>query len=389
MPNVNSFTETVNQLIDQINISLEALVKLNDSLTTQEDTVSITIEQTDPITGDASTVTYSIPSYSNVLEKVNSINETVDVFVKGEGKVLLNDGTYREITTIPVAISPPQITNVSAPTKFNTKSNWFFESMMFPQLTVSFDLKDKIDDRSDRVVVKRVIFDNYDDEETEWFLDNIVETERTYYETITYLNEQNKRYWEDEELKELPLYTEPYTGYFVITDKETIDGKEWYYLDTMNYAETSDEPLVKNYQLTINDELRYGNSIWKISDIVINEKRVYVVPKVGMDHPTINNRFELYNAPFSTKILQIPVGYNECNVLFLKGINDDFNIIGDNWSTGISFYSNDLILDGGSITLEDYHNLYVSNFGRQLEGQAKEKFIPAYYGEIPDAPVIE
>jgi len=388
MPNVNSFTETVNQLIDQVNIAMESMVKLNESITTQDDTVVIAVEQVNPVTGDPSTVTYSLPSYNNILHKVNALAQTMDTFVKGEGVVLLDDGTYRQVSTIPVAVSPTKITNVNAPSKFKTRENWFFESMMFPQLVVTFDLKNKIDDRSDRVVVKRVIFDNSSDEETQWFLDNIVGTERSYYDTIVFLNEQRKRYWEDDEVLDLPLAAEPYYGYFVITDKRTINGKEWFYLDTMNYGETSDEPVVKNYQLSIGDYLRYGNSIWKIDDIQINESRVHVIPNVGMDHPTINNTFEIYTSPFSTKMLDIPVGYDECDVIFLKGVNDDFNIIADDWGFGITFYTNSLVQDGGSLTLEEYYNQFVSDFGKQLEGQAKEKFIPAYYGLIPDAPVI-
>lgn len=388
MPNVNSFTETVNDLVEQVNIALTNVIALNNSVTTQYDTVSLTVEQINPLTGDASTVSYSMPAYNTTLNKVNALAQTMDTFVKGEGVVLLNDGTYRKVSTIPVAISPAEISNVSAPTKFTTRSNWFFESMMFPQLIIAFDLKNKIDDRSDRVTVKRIIFDNFSDEQTQWFTDNILGVNRTYYDTITYLTEQGKKYWEDQEVQELPLSTEPYTGYFVIIDKRTIDGKEWYYLDSMNYGETSDTPTVKNYQLSTGDQLRYQNSIWKIDDIQINESRIHVIPTVGMDHPTINNLFEIYSTPFSTKMLNIPIGFDECNIIFLKGVNDDFNIIGDNWGVGISFYSNNLILNGGSSTLEEYYNNFVSDFGRQLEGQAKEKFIPAFYGLTPDAPVF-
>lgn len=388
MANINSFTETVNELVQQVNIALSNVVALNKSVTTQEDTVIMQAEQTDPITGDPSIVTYSIPSYNTVINKVNAVSQTVDTFVKGEGVVLLNDGTYRKVSTNPVAISPTKISNVSAPTKFTTRSNWFFESMMFPQLIVTFDLKNKIDDRSDRVVVKRIIFDNFNDEETQWFLDNIIGTAKTYYETITFLSEQGKRFWEDEEIQYLPLAAEPYTGYFVITDKRTVNRKEWYFLDTMNYGVTSDSPVIKNHQLSIGDQLRYGNSIWKIDDIQINEKRIHIIPMVGMDHPSINNTFEIYTAPFSSKMLNIPIGYDECNIVFVKGVNEDFNILADEWGNSIPFYTNSLISNNGSTSLEEYYHSYVADFGKQLEGQAKEKFIPAYYGLIPDAPIF-
>jgi len=390
MANVNSFTETVQQLVNQVNIALEALVKLNESLTTKDDTVTLSIKTEDLITGDPSVVNYSIPSYNTVLNKVNSLAQTMDSFVKGEGVVLLNDGTYRKVITTPVAVSPSKITNVTIPTKFYTRSNWFFESLMHPQLTVAFDLKDKIDDRSDRVVVKRIIVDNATDEDTQWFLDNFTDVNRTYYETITFLTEQGKRYWEDEEIQNLPLFTEPFTGTFVITDIRTIDGKQWYYLDTFYYAKTTDEILLRNLQLSVDDKLRYGNSIWKIDEINLAEKRVHIIPLVGMDHPSLNKTFEIYTEPFSNKILEIPVGINECNIIFLKGVNDDFNIISDEWSYGIPFWTNNLTLKGNStMTFEQYYNTYVYDFGRQLEGQVKEKFIPAYYGVEPDPPVIQ
>lgn len=388
MPNVNSFTESVDQLVKQVNIALDSMVKLNESITTNEDTVTMQASQIDPITGDVSTVTYSIPSYHNIIDKVNAMTNTVDVFVKGEGVILLNDGTYRQVTTQAVPVSPAKITNIYAPTRFKPRNNWFFESLMFPQLIVSFDLKGKVDDRSDRAVVKRIVFDNYDDEQTQWFKDNVIGKDISYYDMITYLDTEDKKYWEDDEIQELPLATEPYTGYFIITDKRTISGKEWFYLDTMNYGVTSDSPVIKNIQLAVGDQLRYNNSIWKIDDINITEQRVHVVPNVGMDHPTINNSFEIYTIPFSTKILNVPIGYNECNILFIKGVNEDFNIIGDEWSNSITFYTNDLLLSGGSSNLETYYNNFVSDFGKQMEGQAKEKFVPAYFGITPDFPVF-
>jgi len=386
--NINSFAETVQNLVDSTNVALESLVSINKSLTTQDDTVNMNVQVRDEFTGDVSSMTYAIPSYNNVINKLNSVYNTVDVFVKGQGVVLLEDGTYRKISTQPIAIPPDKIANVVKPTKFKTKSNWFFESLLFPQLAVSFDLKDKIDDASDRVAVKRVIFDNSNDTETQWFLDNIANAELSYYDTITLLNANNKKYWEDEEIQMLPLYSQPYTGYFVITNISTINNKEWFYLNDIKYAPTTDTPLIKNLQLAIGDQLRYNNSIWKIEDIEINEKRIRATPLIGMDYPSINNQFNIYTTPFSSKILDIPIGYNECNSIFIKGINDNFNIVGNSWSNAISFWTNSLVLEGGSDNLDTYYNQFVSDFGMQLEGQAKERFIPAYFGVVPDAPVF-
>jgi hypothetical protein len=388
MPNINSFTEVVNRLINQTNIAMEAMIQLNKSTTTQDDVINISVEEENWITGDPSTVTYSIPSFNYVLNKLTALSNTLDAFIKGDGIVLLDDGSYRKISAKPVAISPARITGVETPTKFSTRNNWFFESMMYPQLIVSFNLKNKIDDHSDRVKVKRVIFNNYSEEETEWFKNNMIGVERSYYDTITFLNENDKMFWEDDEIQNLPLLTEPYSGYFVIMNKTIISGKEWYYLDTLNYGVTSDDPIVKDHQLAVDTYLRYGNSVWKIDEINVNEKRVHLIPYIGIEHPTIGNNFEIYSTPFSTKILDVPIGYDECEVMFFKGINEDYNILGDEWSDGIAFYTNDLTINGGTSTLKSYYDEFVSDFGKQLEGQAREKYIPAYYGLVPNAPIL-
>ena len=386
--NINSFAETVSNLVEATNVALESMVTLNKMTTTKEDTVSMTVTETNPVTGDPSTATYSLPSYNKVLNKINAVSATVDAFVKGQGTVILDDGSYRKIRTEPVAIAPSRITDVPTPTKFKTKSNWFFEDLVFPQLAVSFDLKGKISDDSDRVVVKRVIFDNKTDSDTQWFIDNVVGKELSYYDTITTLTTAGRNYWEDEEVLQLPLAMQQYVGYFVITDVRTINNREWYYLDDTAYAVTSDYPLVKNIQITTGTQLRYLNSIWKVDGVELAEKRISITPISGLDYPSINGQFNVYNTPFSSKILDVPIGYNECNSLFFKGVNDSFNVIASEWSEGIAFWTNGLVLENGSDTLETYYKNYVIDFGIQMEGQAKEKFIPAYYGVTPAAPTF-
>ena len=53
-----------------------------------------------------------------------------------------------------------------------------------------------------------------------------------------------------------------------------------------------------------------------------------------------------------------------------------------------SFFTNDLKLPNKDVTLEDFYNEYVSDFGKQIEGQAKEKYIPAYFGVIPKKTMV-
>lgn len=384
----NSFTQNVIDLTKNVNMALASMEAMNESLTTENDTVNIEVEGTDPVTGDPSTYTYAIPSYPYILSQLNRITNTVDTFVSGNGVVLLNDGTYREVSTVPVAKSPAEITQVSAPSKFKTRSNWFFEDMIFPQLYVEFDLKGKIDDRSDRVVVKRVIFDNFNDEETQWFKDTFVGQTYTYEQVLNILATNGKRYWEDDQVQNLPLRPTPYTGEFLIINRGVIANEEWFYFDTLNYALTTDLTPVNNLELKVGDQLRYNDSLYRIAKIEVTEKRVQLTPLVGLGKPSINNYFNIYSTPFEEKLIDIAVGYDECNILFFKGVNDDFNIIADSWGECVNFYTNDLVLEGTTTSFQSYYFSYVSDFGRQFEGQAKERFVPAYYGQIPTVPSI-
>jgi hypothetical protein len=385
----NSFTQTVIDLEKTVNISLAAMQGMNDAMTTNEDSVVVPVTTMNPITGDPSIANFSIPSFHNILDQLNRVSNTVDSFVSGQGVVLLNDGTYRQVTTVPVAKSPSAITTLNAPTNFQVRNNWFFESLMFPQLYVQFDLKGLIDDRSDRVVVRRLIFDNFDSAETQWFQTNFIGKNYSYSTTINILSQNGKNYWLDEEVQELPLNPTKYTGAFRILNKSVINNKEWFYLDTLNYGLTSDSSVINNIQLKINDQLRYNDSLYSINSIEVTEKRVTLTALVGLGKPSINNYFYIYSTPFQEKLIQIPIGYDECDIIFLKGVNDDFNIIADNWGNGIPFYTNDLSLTGSTVSLESYYLNQVSDFGKQMEGQAKEKFVPAFFGVTPDAPTFQ
>ena len=384
----NSFIQTVNDLTRNVNIALSAMAGMNEALTSQDDNVTVRYEGADPVTGDPSIYTYSMPSYQYTLEQLARISNTVNTFVSGNGVVLLEDGTYRNVTTVPLSKSPNPIVDVAAPTKFNWRNNWFFESMLFPQIYVEFDLKNKIDDRSDRVIVRRIIFDNYDDAETQWFNDNLIGNYYSYQDTITILNQNGKRYWIDEEVQDLPLNPNKYTGSFTILDKKVLNGSQWYYLDTLNYGLTTDASVIKNIELKIGDEIRYSESLYKIDSIEVTEKRVKLTSLIGIGNPNINNKFFIYSTPFSEKNVRIPVGYDECNAIFIKGVNDDFNVIADSWGDSISFYTNDLTLVNSTTDLETYYFNYVVDFGKQMEGQAKDRSVSAYYGVTPDAPVI-
>lgn len=386
--NINSFASNTEELTRNTNIALEALVGLNKSLTTQDDTISITVPDYDESSGNSTVNTFNIPSYTSIINKCNNTKNTVESLLSGHGNVKLSDGTYREIHTNTIAKTPKVVFDVKSPKMFRSVSNWFFEDLLYPKIVVPFNLKYRIDDESDRVVVKRVIVDNEYDNTIAWFNNNISELDLSYTEVIDKLTTNNIKYWEDEQIVDLPLRVNKFVGSFYINNTTIIDGNLWYILDNIMYSKNEEGNIVNNIELTVGDKLSFGESSFVITEMVNTENRISVRPLIGFDAPVPTASFEYYCEPFSEKIVEVAVGNNELIALFFKGVNDDYNMIGDVWSKAITFDTNNLVYEGTDMTMPEFYAKYVIDYGKQLTAQAKENFIPAYFGETPNVPLL-
>lgn len=385
--NINSFATNTEELTKSANLALNTLVQINESIISTNDTVTIDVPVFDEKTNENIVETFSIPSYNSIINKCNNTLSTVNSLLEGTGNVTLSDGTKRDIRVSTIAKSPDTIYDVKKPTVFKSVSNWFFEDMLFPKIVVPFDLKNRIEDNSDRVLVKRLIINNEIDTNRAWFTNNLLDKYLSYTETLTLLNNKGISYWEDEQIVNLPLKVNKYIGSFLINKTVIQDNKLWYYLDNIRYSKNEDD-IVNNIELTVGDKLSYNNSSFIITDMVNSEFKITVSPLIGFDIPSPTTSFGYYCEPFSEKKVDIGVSDNELLCVFFKGINEEYNIIGDSWSKGVTINTSELLLENSEMNLHEFYNKYVIDYGIQLEGQAKEKFIPAYYGITPSAPYI-
>lgn len=383
--NINSFANNVNSLVVSTNQALSVLQGLQESLVTDQDTVSVETQ-----TEDGSLTTYKIPAYQSIVRQVDALKKSVDSFINGSGIVNINDGTQRQVTATPIAQVPQKIVGLQDPSVFSINANWFFESLMFPNATVKLDLKGKIEDSADRVKVNRVIIDyTYPNIET-FYADNILGKKLTYQQLIYLLENNQIPYSEDLEELSLPLTRSLYVGDFKITYIEIIDGNIWYTLDTIAYSPVNEDGTYgSNMTLSIGDTLSYNNTLFEVIDINTANKKVRLKATLGYSTPGIDITLSFYNTPFQDKIIEIPFGYNEIDIIYIKGVNENFNLLANEWSEPISFISNNLVFSGNDG--QNFKNFYLSNisdFGAQWIAQAKEKKIQAYYGYTPNAPVI-
>lgn len=382
--NVNSFAKNVSSIVESANKSLSILSGIQESLVTDQDLVNI------DLVIDGSLKTYNIPSYQSVIQDVNALKKSLDSFVNGSGIVSLNDGTYRHITATPVAEVPAKITNLEDPSTFDINSNWFFENLLFPKAVVKLDLKNKIDDAADRVRVSRIIIDSENLEYREFYANNIFKKNLSYTQLIDLLNNYAIEYSEDLQDISLPLARSLFIGSFKITYVEIIDGNLWYTLDNISYNPVNENGTYgANRTLSLNDTLVYNNTLFQVVGINTNNKKVRLKSTLGNSTLGLDVALTFYNAPFTAKTVEIPFGYNEINIVYIKAINENFNLLANDWSDPITFLSNELLFaENDGQNFKRFYIDSIADFGANWIADAKERKVKAFYGFTPNAPVI-
>ena len=376
MANINSLSENTERLTANVNDAMSALNAINESMFSDSDSVTV-----DGVT---------VPSYSSVITRLQRAENTVSAFVKGNGVVQTDDSTYRRVKVTTVPKAPAKIENIETPVSFVTDSNWIFEDLMFPKCKVQIDLKGKIDDDADRVIVNRVILST---EYTDFYTQNILGRGLSYPDLITLLNGSGISYSEDYDTVDLPIGYERFAGSFTIQSAEAVgDGGTdlWYYLDTVMYnaIDRNGNVTGNDYALSKGSLIRYADSLFKIKDIDKDLSRIRIEYNTGYDQPAVGGAFHYYNAPFETKTVEVGFGFDEIDTVYFKAINDDYNIVSHEWSDPISFITNELTLDGGDMTFAEYYRRYVTDLGAKWMDDAKSNTVLATAAITPNAPVI-
>lgn len=386
--NVNSFSENMRKTITAQTNILSLLSSIQKSMTTNDTFVQY---EHDDINGNDTKV-YELPSYNTIINKLSAIEKSISNLSSGKGTINLTDGTRRQIKLANIPETPAQITGLEDPSTFKLDTNWFFEDLMFPGATVQIDLTGKIEDSADRVRVSRVILDSRETAAQELWNTNLSVNAYDYISLKALLTYNNVRYSEDIETIELPLVSNTAAGEFqVVKDPEIINGNTWYKVDTINYSTISSdgEGEFKNNILSVGDVLAYENTLYTIQEIDQNTNKIRIKVISGTAIPGLYTIFRYYQDPFRDKTINVRFGANEYNIIYIKGVNEDFNLLSNSWSTPIKFSSNDLIYENdGSQNFLNFYNANIVDWGANMIADAKQRAIKAYYGTIPNAPVL-
>ena len=388
MSNTNSFAGNMSQLTDSVSKVLSVVEGMNEAMLGNEEEVKLSDNTT-------------LPSLANISKRITRAENTISKFVQGKGVIETDDGTYRKVKVSNISRPPETISSLDNVTTFSINPNWFFESLQYPRCVVKINLTNKIPDTADRVLVDRVIINangttSFGRSNAAVYNDVISGQNLGYAALLNLLNENGVSYYEDNEEIQLPLTYEKNSGSFGITDTRLLKdsngtSRQWYYLDTIAYDQVDEDGLevTAGNLIKEGDYLRFNNSLYKVAEVEQGQKRIRLDYAVGYETVGVGDILEFYNEPFSSKEIEVGIGINEYDIIYVKAVNEDFNLLAKNWSAPIMFYTNELIFDEQqNLNLEQYHSQNVADFGQQLLSQVKEGHIYAIDGKQPISPTL-
>lgn len=385
---IYSFADNMRKTITAQTNALNLLESISKSITTNDTVVTYDYESLK----DGQTNTYQIPSYAAVNNRLRAIERNLDNLSSGKATLTLSDGSRRKVELTNLPQVPSKISNLENPTTFNINSNWFFEDLMFPGLTVSIDLTGQIEDSADRVKISRIILDAKNSTIQSFWTNTLQSNIYEYNALKSLLAYNNITYSEDIETIELPLTTNSVSGSFqIIEDPEIINGNTWYTFNTISYASIDEngKSTNNNYVLSVGDQLSYNNTLYSIIEVDQNQNKVRLKIINGSAFPGVYSEFKIYQDPFRSKTIEVRFGAHEYDIIYIKGVNEDFNLISNQWSDPIQFETDTLLYaDNVNISLADYYAANVVDWGAQWIAEAKEHKITAYYGHTPNAPTL-
>lgn len=406
MADKSSLTDYLAELGVDVNNMQEFLLKLSTSLSTTSK--SVNVNQT---LQDGSTQVFTIPSFTYLDNRVSNLDAKITELLSGNANQLGvkdADGNLRtfELKDISSVISDLEnVTNtgVAVPSSFNYKTNWFFESFLNPLLYINIDTSTLTTDPDiNRFEVRRLIITSTSATETAYFDTTYKGVNNLSYSSV--INDLGTRaidYFEDSSELTLPPATNTVRGTFdildILEDSSTavIGGQTLteqvrkYRLSSLKYTSLATSGDVEKTLQAGNILISSNNAEYKVKSVDSNSKTIILENTFGVDGLAIGSA-QLRMKPILTRspLVQLNLGYNERNIIFLKPISDRLSVTTDQFSQGFGILTNELQItmnNGKQMTLTDFYQTFVSDFGMLFLSYAKEKKLPSALGDTPNA----
>ena len=398
----NSLSTYLEQAMVMTGNSLETIDKISNAVSSSEDSVKLIL--TDP-NDPKKTVEYVIPSFGYLKSEIDrlsaSINTMTNITDGAGSRIRLSDGTYRKIIASKVPSEAPTITHVDNITNFSFKSNWFFEDMLNPSLYITWDMSNQISPETERVMIQRYILKCDTQAKIDAFNKELKgRNDIDYKGFLTFLLNNRIKYTLDDEIKDLPPRSRRYFGTFSViridTEKDLSGNNvKRYILDSLEFTDTR-SGFENTRLLSVGDfvEVNSNPTTTRFEVIFVDsaENKIGLKCIEGGEGVRIGADTLKISASQDTLVsADIPVGFDEREVIFVKSIDPDSNIPSTKWSPGVAFYSNELTYvddSGATQTLQKFYQRNVIDFGQVLLSYATDYYPSIREGIIPNKPVL-
>ena len=401
----NSLSSIVDNLIKLQRNNTEILTKLSAVVNSDSDVVTLTLE--DIANDNIKTVT--IPSFGALKKDIERLDENItqiSALNNKDASVQLPDGTFRTIVKSTLKKSADDITTIQTPTGFQSKSNWFFESFLNPLLYVGLNFPTQLNPDTIKVKMQKFILNLDSDAKLNIFNSQIKNNpDLSYANFLDIINTNAILYTIDDDILDLPPVEPRFYGNFSVlrvfesTEDILVDGvnatkkSQKFQLDKLTYNDKNSSTL-ETQQIKVGDSLLVNkndkSTRYKVTGIDFETFTISVILAEGYDSVNIGaDNLSFYPVEAISPEIRVGIGFNEYLSVFLKPINPDSNRPADNYSPGISFYSNELtIKDTDSIikTLDTYYQEKVVDFGAVLFSMTQENIPPVSKAIVPNVP---
>ena len=402
----NSISTLLPELLRLFNNSLESFEKVNQAITSSNESVTINIQNND---GTNSRVT--IPSFGFLKNSVDRLQSNINTITNVNGSdssIRLSDGTFRKLVLAKLPTEASDLTSINSIENFNIKPNWFFEELINPLLYISFDLTGQVPIDTERAIIQRYILNTNTQTKINYFQDNFEgRADIDFNSFLQQIVEKNISYVLDEAVVDLPPRVKRYTGNFSVlrisdaTVTEEINGvsvtsqRKQYKLNKIFYTD-SEADFDDTVQLAVGDSLEVItnpiNTRYRIIKVDSSTNTVIVELVEGAEPIRIGADILKISSSLEDNIqVDVTVGFNERCVTFVKPIDPDSKIPAVNWSPGSAFYTNTLTTinaAGNQQTLGEYYQQSAIDFGSMLLSFADDKIPTTREGIKPNAPII-
>jgi hypothetical protein len=412
----SSFPKVADQIITFNKNVVDSLTKINTLVTSSDPSVTIDIIDSSGILRQ-----FSLPTVGYLKSEIDRLNNNLNsIYSINEAGALIqpvNGTKFKKVVTVDLNREPNDIGGLNLVNFFKSSKNWFFDSMLNPQISVEIDLSNKVENNVRKILCRRYIpefekdnngnlttngqkgldsfnllYRNKNDFGLEAFL--------TWHETTTgVLNPFNPNY--DEQMFDLEPNIVEFDGTFTVlkVEEDVLNKKLFYHLNTLTY--------VKNQMGQMGDIIQQEKELSVGDEVIINTPASYTRYKILEISKTAQNprvRFErvegnqpipsgvvgilkVYSPVIYNKRVRVSVGYDERNLVFIKALNMENYILSKNWSSGIGFYTNDLYEFDTRQSLSDFYNTTINDYGEVLKDLVKKK-TPNIAASKPNFPVL-